>query len=91
MPLAINSQDSLNYGNNSEVGKYYDVNNIKLYYEIYGKGDALVLLHGNMGSISGHSQRIEHYKNRYRVIAIDSRAHGKSSDNDDSLTYELMS
>lgn len=87
------AQDStkVDYGNNSEVGQYYEVNNIKLYYEIYGKGDPLVLLHGSMGSISGHSQRIEHYKNNYQVIAIDSRAHGKSSDNEDSLTYELMS
>src|SRR6218665_1864785 len=78
------------YGNNSEAGHYATVNGIKMYYEIYGEGSPLLLLHGNGGSIKGHTGRIEHFKSKYKVIAVDSRAHGKTQDPGDTLTYEKM-
>ncbi|WP_343534676.1 alpha/beta hydrolase [Pedobacter sp.] len=79
-----------NYGNNEKAGNYIVVNGIKLYYEIYGSGKPLVLLHGNGGSISGHKVRIADFKNTYKVIAVDNRAQGKSGDNGQELTYDLM-
>lgn len=78
------------YGNNSEVGKYAAVNGIEVYYEIYGEGEPLLLIHGNGGSIGGHRQKIEFFKSDYKVIAMDSRGHGKTKDIGDSLTYENM-
>ncbi len=79
------------YGNNKEAGHYAPVNGIRLYYEIYGEGKPLVLLHGNGGSIAGHKNRIEFYKKYFKVIAIDSRAQGKSIDTvTKSLTYNMM-
>ena len=81
---------NIEYGNNANAGHYATVNGIKMYYEIYGEGQPLLLLHGNGGSIKGHSGRIEYYKNKYQVIATDSRAHGKTEDIGDSLTYKNM-
>lgn len=78
------------YGNNPEVGKYASVNGIKVYYEIYGDGEPLLLIHGNGGSIRSSTPKIEYYKDKYQVIAMDSRAHGKTKDIGDSLTYENM-
>lgn len=78
------------YGNNPQVGKYASINGIKMYYEIYGTGMPVVLLHGNGGSIVGHSKRIEYFSRNYKVIAIDSRGHGKSIDTTSVLTYEMM-
>lgn len=79
------------YGNNPEVGNYKEVNGIKMYYEIYGTGKPLVLLHGNGGSIKGHTRRIEYFKQYFQVIAIDSRGHGKSTDTSNKqLTYDQM-
>ena len=78
------------YGDNANAGHYATVNGIKMYYEIYGEGQPLLFLHGNGGSIKGHAGRIEHFKNKYQVIAIDSRAHGKTEDIGDSLTYKNM-
>ncbi|MBL7960556.1 alpha/beta hydrolase [bacterium] len=78
------------YGNNPEAGKYASINGIKMYYEIYGTGMPVVLLHGNGGSIVGHSKRIEYFSKNYKVIAIDSRGHGKSIDTTSVLTYEMM-
>ena len=34
------------YGNNPQTGHYFNVGNCKIYYEVYGKGKPLVLLHG---------------------------------------------
>lgn len=80
----------IEYGNNPEAGHYATVNGIKMYYEVYGEGQPLLLLHGNGGSIRGHAGRIEHFKNKYKVITVDSRSHGKTEDPGDTLTYELM-
>ena len=78
------------YGNNPEAGHYAEVNGVKLYYEEYGEGAPLLLIHGNGGSIQGHGGRIAYFSQHYRVIAADSRSHGKSQDLGDSLTYKQM-
>ena len=38
------------YGSNPKVGKRMKVGDISMYYEIYGKGEPLILLHGGYGS-----------------------------------------
>ncbi|MGF7082849.1 alpha/beta fold hydrolase [Mucilaginibacter sp. UYCu711] len=80
----------VDYGKNDSAGGYADVNGIKLYYEVYGQGKPLLLLHGNGGSIKGHSARISYFKQFYKVIAVDSRAQGRSGDANQELTYDLM-
>jgi pimeloyl-ACP methyl ester carboxylesterase len=78
------------YGSNPAAGKYYDVRGIKMYAEIYGQGKPLLLIHGNGGSISSFSENIAYFSKEYKVIAVDSRAHGKSLDSRDSLSFEMM-
>ena len=78
------------YGNNPEAGHYANIQDIKMYYEIYGKGEPLLLIHGNGGSINNFSGQIDYYAKKYQVIVVDSRAHGKSIDTGDSLNYEMM-
>ncbi|MCW3093011.1 MAG: alpha/beta hydrolase [Ferruginibacter sp.] len=78
------------YGANAAAGKYADVNGIKLYYEIYGEGEPLALIHGNGGSINSGREQIAFFSKHYKVIAVDSRGQGKSKDESDSLTYDGM-
>lgn len=79
------------YGMNKKAGKFADVNGIKLYYEIYGEGQPLVVLHGNGGSIAAASSHYPYFlKKHYMIIAVDSRAQGKSGDTDADLTYDIM-
>jgi pimeloyl-ACP methyl ester carboxylesterase len=79
------------YGNNPDAGGYKRINGISMYYESYGTGKPLILLHGNGGSIKSQRGRIEYFKNYFRIIAIDSRAHGKSLDSTTKiLTYTQM-
>ncbi|MDN5287734.1 MAG: 2-hydroxy-6-oxononadienedioate/2-hydroxy-6-oxononatrienedioate hydrolase [Mucilaginibacter sp.] len=83
-------QKTIPYGNNAAVGKYYNIRGIKLYTEVYGAGKPLLLIHGNGGSLSNFSKTIPYFAKKYKVIAVDSRAHGKSRDDRDSLSFEMM-
>jgi len=80
----------VNYGNNPEAGNYYNNNGVKIYYEVYGEGKPVVLLHGNGGSIRSRAPLIEEFSKKYKVIAFDSRCHGKSDCPAGYLTYEQM-
>jgi esterase/lipase len=88
--LLITGKGVPNYGINNNVGKYANLNGIKLYYEIYGEGQPLVVLHGNGGSIGDATAIYPHLIKKYKVIAIDSRAQGRSTDVNTPLTYEQM-
>jgi len=78
------------YGNNPAAGHYLATRGIRLYYESYGSGPPLLLLHGNGGSSKDFRRTIPYFAQRYRVIALDSRAHGKSVDAADSLSFEML-
>lgn len=80
----------VDYGNNFQAGHYAPVNGIQLYYEKYGSGEPLIMLHGNGGSINAFSNQIPFFEKYYQVIAIDSRLQGKSGGSPDSISYELM-
>jgi pimeloyl-ACP methyl ester carboxylesterase len=78
------------YGKNAAVGKYANIRGFKMYYEVYGKGEPLLIIHGNGGSIKNFVFQIPYFAKNYQVIIADSRAQGKSVDHTDSLTYEMM-
>jgi len=78
------------YGDNTEAGHYATINGIKIYYEVYGNGEPLILLHGNGGSIKSVKDQIPFFSKHFKVIAVDSRAQGKTNDTGDSLTYDAM-
>ncbi len=84
--------DSKNYpyGNNKSAGHYYNIRGIKMYCEVYGEGQPLLIIHGNGGSINNFIYQIPYFSQHYKVIIADSRNQGKSYDNGDSLTYEMM-
>lgn len=80
----------VNYGNNSKVGKYIITRGIKIYYETYGQGEPLLMIHGNGGSIAAFKYQIPFFQKKYKVIVADSRAQGKTIDNGAVLNYEMM-
>ena len=78
------------YGRNKAAGKFYDIRGFKMYAEVYGKGQPLLIIHGNGGSINNFLYQIPYFSKKYKVIVADSRAQGRSADTGDSLTYEMM-
>ncbi len=84
------SSGDIVYGSNKAAGHYITTRGFKMYYEVYGSGKPLLFIHGNGGSISAFTNNIPFFAKQYKVIAVDSRAHGKSVDASDSLTFEQM-
>ena len=78
------------YGANPAAGHTFTHDGVTFYYEVYGAGEPLLLVHGNGGSIADLGAQIAHFRKRYKVIAMDSRDQGKSGDSPDKLTYEKM-
>ena len=78
------------YGANKEAGATFVHDGMTLYYETYGRGEPLLLVHGNGGSIGTLAAQIDHFKANYQVIAMDSRDQGRSADSEEPITYEKM-
>jgi hypothetical protein len=49
--ICANSFAQIPYGSNKLVGKFVQNRGFKMYYEVYGKGEPLLIIHGNGGSI----------------------------------------
>jgi pimeloyl-ACP methyl ester carboxylesterase len=78
------------YGSNPAAGGYFEHDGVKLYYEVYGQGPPLLLIHGNGASIWAMKNQIADFSPRYQVIVMDSRDHGRSGDAAGALTFEAM-
>jgi pimeloyl-ACP methyl ester carboxylesterase len=78
------------YGANTAAGKTFTHDGVQLYYEVYGRGEPLLLAHVNGGSIANFRAQIEYFRKTYQVIAMDSRDHGRSGDSPAKLTYEAL-
>ncbi len=66
------------------------VNDIRMYYEIFGEGEPLVLIHGGLGNADYWKNQIAAFSEQYRVIAPDSRGHGRSTFSEQPIGYSLM-
>jgi pimeloyl-ACP methyl ester carboxylesterase len=82
--------DTTIYGRNDAAGHWLQTRGFKMYYEIYGQGEPLLIIHGNGGSINNFLYQIPYFSKEYKVILADSRAQGKSVDKSDSLSYEMI-
>jgi pimeloyl-ACP methyl ester carboxylesterase len=71
-------------------GHTIDVNGATIYYEDCGQGTPLVLIHGGFCSIASWAALLPHLAEGFRVIALDSRGHGHSTNPRGELSYPLL-
>lgn len=72
-----------------EPGHYANVNGIKMYYEIHGSGQPLVLLHGGGSTILTTFGRILPMLARtHKIIAVELQAHGRTGDRNIAESFE---
>jgi pimeloyl-ACP methyl ester carboxylesterase len=70
---------------------YAPVNGLKMYYEIHGSGEPVVLLHGAFMAISGDwNNWIGELSKTRKVIAIEMQGHGRTADINRDLTCENL-
>ncbi|GAO43334.1 alpha/beta fold hydrolase [Flavihumibacter petaseus] len=68
-------------------GHFMEVNGANIYYEEYGQGEPLILLHGFGRTLEDWRPFISEYARTYRVIAWDMRGHGRSSNPDTGVAF----
>jgi pimeloyl-ACP methyl ester carboxylesterase len=74
-----------------ENGKYVDVNGVKLYYEVYGEGEPLLMIHGNGGSFACFENQVAEFSKHFKVVLVDCRGRGNSSyQKGIELTFDLQ-
>ena len=70
---------------------YAPVNGLKMYYEIRGEGEPLVMLHGAFMAISGDwNEFVNELAKTRKVIAVDMQGHGRTGDIKRDITYENL-
>ena len=62
---------------------------MKLFHQIYGAGEPLLILHGLFGTYENWGSQIKGLAEHFQVIAVDLRNHGRSP-HDDKFTYPAM-
>lgn len=69
---------------------YAPVDGLKMYYEIHGTGQPLVLIHGGLGSTGMFDPIMPALSKGREVIAVDLQAHGRTADIDRPMSFEAM-
>jgi pimeloyl-ACP methyl ester carboxylesterase len=70
---------------------YAPVNGLKMYYEVHGSGEAVVLLHGSFMTITNNwTGWIGELSKTRKVIAVEMQGHGRTADIPRDITYENL-
>lgn len=71
---------------------YAPVNGLKMYYEIHGSGEPVVLLHGAFMAITDEWREwVNELAKTRKVIAVEMQGHGRTADIDRDMTYDNLS
>ena len=69
---------------------YAPIHGMQLYYEIYGQGKAMVLLHGGITAFEGFGTNIDALAKSRQVIAVHLQGHGNTADIDRPYRFEAL-
>jgi pimeloyl-ACP methyl ester carboxylesterase len=73
-----------------DQGKYVQVNGLNMYYEEYGSGRPLILIHGGTVTSSMWQPFLHTFLPHFRVVTPDSRGHGRTNNPEGELSYHRM-
>jgi pimeloyl-ACP methyl ester carboxylesterase len=85
--ISSREEQLVKYGSNN--GKYVSIKGTRIYYEEYGKGIPLLLLHPGLGSIENFKDIIPVLSQHFRCIIPDAPGHGRS-EHTDSMSRQLL-
>ncbi|GAA4432354.1 alpha/beta hydrolase [Ravibacter arvi] len=68
---------------------FAEVNGLRMYYELYGEGEPLVLLHGGASTIQTSFGRVIPFlAQKRRLICMELQAHGRTGDRDAPISFQ---
>ena len=96
-PSAENKKDTASGNSNAKENRstdtikaYVSVNGLKIYYEINGTGEPVILLHGGFGNTEMFMPARAELAKNYKVIAVDLQGHGRTADIDRPIVPDSM-
>jgi pimeloyl-ACP methyl ester carboxylesterase len=77
-------------GNIAAHAEYVDINGLKMYYEVSGDGDPLIVLHGAYMNIPTMGAIVPKLAETHKVYAVEFQGHGRTTDIDRPITYPSL-
>jgi pimeloyl-ACP methyl ester carboxylesterase len=74
----------------NKKGKYAKVNSLNLYYEVYGTGKPMVLIHGGLGVTGMFEQLVPSLSEIRQILAVELQGHGHTADVERPFSFEGM-
>jgi pimeloyl-ACP methyl ester carboxylesterase len=87
MPTTLSPSELLKRVGAPPQGRYAELNGIRMYYEEYGKGEPLLLIHGYFQTGGMWSAYFDTFSEHYRLIVPDLRGHGRTDNALDEFTH----
>jgi pimeloyl-ACP methyl ester carboxylesterase len=72
------------------TGIYIEANGLKVYYEHYGEGEPLLLVHGGTATSQSWASHLPAFTEHFEVFTPDSRGHGRTDNPAGELGYRVM-
>jgi pimeloyl-ACP methyl ester carboxylesterase len=72
------------------AGTYIEANGLRVYYEVYGEGEPLLLIHGGTATCRSWASHLPAFTEHFRVFCPDSRGHGRTDNPAGELGYRAM-
>jgi pimeloyl-ACP methyl ester carboxylesterase len=69
---------------------YLPIGSARIYYEIWGGGAPVLLLHGGLGGVEDFSMQKSELAKHFKVIAFDRPGHGHTADTEEPFSYSIM-
>ena len=83
-------EDLLIRVNLGRSGKYVEAGGVKTYYESYGEGPPLLLLHGGLSTLETFRYQVGALAKHYPVILPERSGHGHTADINSGYSYDQM-
>jgi len=72
------------------AGTHIEANGLRIYYEVHGEGEPLLLVHGGTATSQAWASHLPAFTEHFQVFAPDSRGHGRTDNPTGELGYRVM-
>ena len=72
------------------AGMHIEANGLRIYYEVHGEGEPLLLVHGGTATSQSWASHLPALTEHFRVLTPDSRGHGRTDNPKGELGYRVM-
>jgi pimeloyl-ACP methyl ester carboxylesterase len=72
------------------AGTYIEANELRVYYEVHGEGEPLLLVHGGTATSRDWASHLPAFTEHFQVFTPDSRGHGRTDNPIGELGYRMM-